>query len=875
MAGRLNGHLVYGQVGGIVVSEIVASLSEWLSERPQWLQIAAVRLSQQSELTDADISELVDLCKKESNKELPKSTSPLKLTGFSDSARGTLRLCGISNVEGVNALAPKKPLTFGGDNITIVYGSNGSGKSGYFRLLKHICGSRDMGPLHPNVFKSDSIAQKASVEYTWDGQPEIYTWLGKGSCEDLEDVNIYDTSFGKIYVDNDDELLYEPPVLSFLSSLILVCQKVGSALDIEDSRYQSKNPAIPADKRSTPEGQWYESLNVETKLEEINKYCTFNESDEAGMAMLQQRFAEKAPTEKAQQLRKRKQYVDSLVSDAEKYLEQLSDDTLQKVIKTKKNISLKKEAADKAAQSVFSESKLDGIGSDVWKELWAVARTYSITTAYQGFNYPNVSEGSRCVLCHQILTQEAKDRLISFEEFVKGEIQKAVVEAEREYQAILKAIEDLPTLEMLKARIDIAGVVSDTFSDQVMKFYAQLQTRKDKLFQADFDGITQPLLSPEWIQEANAFSKNLGERAAVYDEDAKTDNRDEIKRNLNSLQAKKWLSENRKSVVEEVLRLKQQYQISEARKLTNTQALSMHKGELAEALITNAFVRRFNKELKALGASKVSVELVKSNTKKGKVLHRLQLRGAPQNRIPDILSEGEARIVSIASFLADITGKNSRSPVIFDDPISSLDQDYEEAVVKRLIALSQTNQIIVFTHRLSLLGLLQEYADSARQKSHIICIHAETWGAGEPRDIPLFVEKPKDALKKLINNRLPDAKRVYQNDGKEKYEPIAKVLCKDFRIILERMIENDLMSNIVQRHRRMIYTKGKLRKLAKISDADCRLFDDLMTKYSTYEHSQSPETPSQVLEPDELKEDFEGLMQWLDEFTKRSTIGVS
>lgn len=71
MAGRLNGHLVYGQVGGIVVSEIVASLSEWLSERPQWLQIAAVRLSQQSELTDADISELVDLCKRNLTRSYP------------------------------------------------------------------------------------------------------------------------------------------------------------------------------------------------------------------------------------------------------------------------------------------------------------------------------------------------------------------------------------------------------------------------------------------------------------------------------------------------------------------------------------------------------------------------------------------------------------------------------------------------------------------------------------------------------------------------------------------------------------------------------------------------------------------------------------
>lgn len=45
---------------------------------------------------------------------------------------------------------------------------------------------------------------------------------------------------------------------------------------------------------------------------------------------------------------------------------------------------------------------------------------------------------------------------------------------------------------------------------------------------------------------------------------------------------------------------------------------------------------------------------------------------------------------------------------MFDDPISSLDQDFEEAVVQRLVRLAENRQVVVFTHRVSLLVLLQE-----------------------------------------------------------------------------------------------------------------------------------------------------------------------
>ena len=225
---------------------ISASLTKWFSKRPQWLQIAAKRLIQQSELTDQDISELTTLCQKDADGKLPKMTCSFPAPAFSQGTAGTLRLCSISDVEGVNALAPKKPLEFGKGKITIVYGNNGSGKSGYVRLLKHACGARETGTLHSNVYKPGSALQKACISFEQNGVPKSHTWSGQGICDDLNSVDIFDTSFRKVFVSSEDEMSYEPPVLSFFSSLILACEKVASALDTVANRHQSKKPNIPA-----------------------------------------------------------------------------------------------------------------------------------------------------------------------------------------------------------------------------------------------------------------------------------------------------------------------------------------------------------------------------------------------------------------------------------------------------------------------------------------------------------------------------------------------------------------------------------------------------------------------------------------------------
>lgn len=852
------------------MANIIDNLTKWFSERPQWLQIAATRLLQHSELNDKDVSELANLCQQEADGKLPKTTCSFPATAFSQGVSGSLRLCSISEIEGVNALAPKKPLEFGKGNITIVYGNNGSGKSGYVRLLKHVCGARETGTLHRNVYKPGSVAQKACISFEQDGVPKTHIWSGQGICKELNSVDIFDTSFGKVFVSSEDEVSYEPPVLSFFSSLILACEKVASALDNEANRHQSKKPNIPADRKVTPEGIWYESISAKTTTQDIDKHCAFSSADDTEMQTLQQRLAEQAPAEKARQLRKQKQHIDTLVQDAQKYLEQLSDENYRRIIAAKKKSILKKAAADTAAQKVFSGSELEGIGSDVWKELWEAARNYSVSAAYKEAEYPNVTDGSRCVLCHQTLSQEAKERLASFEHFVKGEMQKAASDAAKEYETASQTIEALPTSEALKTRIDAAGIPQDEVASQVTDFFAQLQARKDLLPEIDSEeAIPDPLLSPKWIEAANAQSKSLDELAAKYDEDAKSENREEIKKKLNNLQARKWLSEHRAAIDEEVARLKLLNQIQEAKKSTNTKALSQKKGELAEALITDAFVQRFNSELKALGASQVKVELVKSKVSKGRVLHKLQLRGASQNGLADVLSEGENRIVSIAAFLADVTGKSNQAPFIFDDPISSLDQSYEEAVVQRLIELSQDKQVIVFTHRLSLLGTVRHFAEKKTIKPDVVSIRSADWGTGEPAPIPLSQSDIKSALNTLMNQRYQDAKKASENGEFEHAEILLKSICSDFRTLVERSIENDLLCGVVQRFQRPVYTL-KLKNLAKLKGTDCNLLDSLMTKYSGFEHSQPTESPVELPKPDDLLADMASLKTWREDYAKRT-----
>jgi ABC-type sugar transport system ATPase subunit len=228
-----------------------------------------------------------------------------------------------------------------------------------------------------------------------------------------------------------------------------------------------------------------------------------------------------------------------------------------------------------------------------------------------------------------------------------------------------------------------------------------------------------------------------------------------------------------------------------------------------------------------------------------------------------------------------MTGLNQSSPFIFDDPISSLDQDFEEKVVSRLIALSLDRQVIIFTHRLSLLTQIESGVKKLQEQAKLektnppVELHIETLrrlGANSGLTVPMNIRnsKPKAALNQLQNESLKRLRKLYEQSDVEDYDHLSKSICSDFRIVMERCVESILLNDVLQRFRRDIQTKNRIGSLAKIQTEDCLLFDDLITRYSVFEHSQSEELPAQPVELDELEVDVQNLLTWLEKFEKRA-----
>ena len=236
----------------------------------------------------------------------------------------------------------------------------------------------------------------------------------------------------------------------------------------------------------------------------------------------------------------------------------------------------------------------------MWKELWQAARKFSELNVYKGIAYPNVSSGSRCVLCHQLLADEAKERFVSFDEFVKDDLQRAAIKATNELDSAMKVLEELPSADSIKTRFDASGVQDEGLVSDLLGLFTRMQVRRKQIFGPDLALPKTSFVDTEdWIKLATNHLDRISGLADKYENDALNDSRDAIKQKLNILETREWLLEHKDDVQAEVERLKSIKKLREAKKLTSTRRLSIKKGELAEVLLTKAFADRFNSELKS------------------------------------------------------------------------------------------------------------------------------------------------------------------------------------------------------------------------------------------------------------------------------------
>ena len=848
---------------------------KWFQERPLWIQEAARRLLAKRNLAEADLKELAAVCQQQAAE--PKTTQKLVAlpeSAFAQKVAGvSLRLNGISEVKGIEALNPRSPLTFNHEPITIVYGGTGVGKSGYIRILNNVCGSKNHRKLLGNVFQGNA-AQSCKISYALNGTAKEIAWQpSDGLQAELAALEIYDSECGQVYVNSENEVTFEPWLLGVFQRLVEACTAVDGILQNEIAALPSKKPFMPVEFAASPASTWYAQLSAQTNATDVAQWCDWSPALKEELESSHARLLEKNPTEQAKQIRTRKAALERFSTELVAIRDGLADAVVSALLNAKTCAAAKRKVASEDAKTVFDEAPLTGVGLESWKLLWEQARAYSEKVAYVGKPFPFTGDSARCVLCQQPLHEDtgedAKQRLISFEKFVKGKLESLAKKAETEVAALLQKLPKIPTVEDFTTSFATLGLDDEKFTQRLHQFRNVAQARREALPVATSPEQVPPAPNAELIDELTTMSAALEIKAKAFDEDAKKTDKTELKKKARELEARNWISEQKVAVVDEITRLKKVAALEAARKLTNTTTLSTKKSDLAQALVSDAFIHRFEAELKALSASRIQVELVRSRTVKGHVFHQIRLKNAKiAAATSDVLSEGERRVVSLAAFAADVKGNEANTPIVYDDPITSLDQDFEESTVARLVTLAKQRQVIVFTHRLCMLTLLEEAAKAANIETRVVALSREPWGTGEPGETPFSTRKPERVINSL-NDRLSRARKIFSDSGKAEYDLLAKGICSDVRILVERMVEDTLLNEVVRRFRRAVHTQNKIGGLAKIKPEDCQMIDELMTKYSRYEHSQPNEAPVPLPEPDDIAADLTRLQTWLKEFSER------
>ena len=116
-------------------ASVQKQLEEWLAAQPAWLQHVAAALLSGQEIDQEKLKSFGQMAIDQANGGDVKPAT-LSLQPLFGNRGAAVSLRELSEITGIGQLRPRGPLTFGDKPITVVFGSNGSGKSSYVRILK-------------------------------------------------------------------------------------------------------------------------------------------------------------------------------------------------------------------------------------------------------------------------------------------------------------------------------------------------------------------------------------------------------------------------------------------------------------------------------------------------------------------------------------------------------------------------------------------------------------------------------------------------------------------------------------------------------------------------------------------------------------------
>ncbi len=531
----------------------------------------------------------------------------------------------------------------------------------------------------------------------------------------------YDGACGKIYIATESDFPYRPSALFVMDGLIKACVEVRTRIDArlaENGRSATVMPVVTEELKETSAAKFLNGLSRNASVDALDVLIRkLEESSETIHELRDQemRLRSSDTSTERQNLRREADKLDALRAHIGTIHAVLGDQGLAALQKERDHLEALEGAANLLAGS-FESEPLAGVGASPWKALWESAKRFSEEHAYPVQSFPVTEDDSRCVLCFQTLDEESRDRFSRFDRFVRDDTQVRLDMARRACQPRHERLgkplvlpEGVEThLKDLEA--SNADVTAEIRALLIRYEHAREQTHVSlqgtgslKLFGIEPVAVLARL--DEAARTARDAVEDLSNPEVVQQRLAA------VTRKRQELELLQEIKSSRKALITEIARLRQREALEAAKTAAATTSITKKVMELSEESVTEVVRDTFTRETDRLRLDRVTIARTRAN--RGALFHQPKLVRARQSvKLPRVFSEGERTALGLAAFFTEAHLDASRSALILDDPVTSLDHVRRGLVAARLAEIAVDRQVIVFTHDVSFLADLKRAANA-------------------------------------------------------------------------------------------------------------------------------------------------------------------
>lgn len=826
-------------------------LIEWANGQDGWVRLATAKvLDEAAAVGDADVDALYAqyLSEKGLSDEPAAKVELLASAGQGVEDGAVLRLVRLDSVAGVNALAHEQVIEFN-PHLTVIFGENGAGKTGYTRVLKRAAKTRSAEAILGNVHATAGNQPSAQVTWRLDDEETTHQWANEEGLPPLTRIDVFDAPAVLMHVDTDLTYSYTPADLALFKHLADAIRAVSDRATREvDERTPKSASFLHRYERGTSVYPLIETISAATDLPALGELAQVSEQEIASLATMQQAVAAlQSDNIGAQQavargrLEANTQLAAAITAiqgfNADAYSTAL--DNLGQAIAEQEQLKVK----------ISATFGIPGAESSEWPSFVSSGEAYRRHLDLQ--DYPQ--KGDHCLYCRQPLIEDQVSLLSAYRDLATNVAQTTITNAQSIAATLatpLTSIETGRLAENLRAETAIES--GDSHTEVALDVVDWLQTAQQTLAaRADLvwappDSLDQLALEAgRRVDASRSLLKELSERS-----EERAQKLSEAKANLAELQARVRLQADLDDITEYVENAKWTAKAKQtASRLSGTlSSITRVTKDAGELLLNGNFESRFAEERLALRAPEVKLDFP------GRHGTTRRLKTVQQHKPSEVLSEGEQKVIALADFLAESGLRSASAPVVFDDPVNSLDYRRIEEVSARVALLAEQRQVIVFTHNIWFATELL----SRFEKSQPKCAYYSIEDDGEIKGIVTAGNHPRwDTVKKLTGKVEGMQQAARQADG-EVREALVEKCYSLLRSWIEVVVEQELLQQVVQRYQPNIM----LTRLPAINGA--RLDKAKQVIYPLYEkacrimdgHSQPLETLSVRPKLDEFEAEW-------------------